>query len=84
MVDPVLKSAAVALLEAGEMRVAEIADLIGESRQLIATWVPSALEADLRRAPSGNVSGYTPIKKQSDIRFATSFPGLSRRGRACP
>jgi hypothetical protein len=35
---------------------------------------------DLRRAPSGNVSGYTPIKKQSDIRFATSFPGLSRRG----
>jgi hypothetical protein len=31
---------------------------------------------DLRRAPSGNVSGYTPIKKQSDIRFATSFPGF--------
>jgi energy-coupling factor transporter ATP-binding protein EcfA2 len=28
---------------------------------------------DLRRAPSGNVSRYTPIKKQSDIRFATSI-----------
>jgi len=46
MTDPLLKAAAVSLLESGELRVAEVADLIGESRQLVATWCPNAtLEA---------------------------------------
>jgi transposase-like protein len=45
VIDPVLKAAAVALIERGEMRVAEVAELIGESRQLIATWCPSARKA---------------------------------------
>jgi hypothetical protein len=46
MTDPLLKAAALALLESGEMRVSEVADLIGHSRQLVATWCPSAtLEA---------------------------------------
>jgi hypothetical protein len=43
--DPILKAAAVALIASGEMRVAEVAELIGESRQLIATWCPSARKA---------------------------------------
>ena len=45
MTDPILKAAAVALIASGEMRVAEVAELIGESRQLIATWCPSARKA---------------------------------------
>jgi hypothetical protein len=49
MTDPRLKAAALALLESGEMRVAEVADLIGHSRQLVATWCPGAtLEARRR------------------------------------
>jgi hypothetical protein len=43
--DPTVKAQAVALLESGEMRVAEIAELLGASRQLVATWCPNALEA---------------------------------------
>jgi len=43
--DPTVKAQAVALLESGEMRVAEIADLLGQSRQLVATWCPGALLA---------------------------------------
>jgi hypothetical protein len=43
--DPTVKAQAVALLESGEMRVAEVAELLGASRQLVATWCPNALEA---------------------------------------
>jgi hypothetical protein len=43
--DAILKAAAVALIASGEMRVAEVAELIGESRQLLATWCPSARKA---------------------------------------
>jgi transposase-like protein len=43
--NPTVKAQAVALLESGEMRVAEIAELLGTSRQLVATWCPDALEA---------------------------------------
>ncbi len=45
MTDPILKAAALALIASGEMRVAEVAELIGESRQLIATWCPGARKA---------------------------------------
>jgi hypothetical protein len=45
MIDPTIKAAAVALLKSGEMRVAEVAELTGQSRQLVATWCPGALEA---------------------------------------
>ena len=45
MTDAILKAAAVALIASGEMRVAEVAELIGESRQLLATWCPSARKA---------------------------------------
>ena len=43
--DPTVKAQAIALLESGEMRVAEVAELLGASRQLVATWCPNALEA---------------------------------------
>jgi hypothetical protein len=54
----------------------------GQSRRVFndAGRSPFRRTTGLAGHPSGNVSGYTPIKKQSDIRFATSFPGLSRRG----
>jgi hypothetical protein len=44
MIDSTIKAPAVALLKSGEMRVAEVADLTGQS-QLVATWCPGALEA---------------------------------------
>jgi hypothetical protein len=44
MIDSTIKAAAVASLKSGEMRVAEVADLTGQS-QLVATWCPGALEA---------------------------------------
>jgi transposase-like protein len=44
-IDPEVKAQAIALLKQGEMRVAEVADLLGQSRQLVATWWPGARDA---------------------------------------
>jgi transposase-like protein len=44
-IDPEIKAAAIDLLKSGEMRTAEIAELLGQSRQLVATWCPGAREA---------------------------------------
>jgi hypothetical protein len=45
MIDPTIKAAAVPLLKSGEMRIAEVAELTGQIRPLVATWRPGALEA---------------------------------------
>jgi transposase-like protein len=45
---PEIKAAAVALLASGAMRVAEVAALLGESRQRVAAWCPEAKEARTR------------------------------------
>jgi transposase-like protein len=45
---PEVKAAAVALLESGAMRVSEVAELIGVSRQRVAGWCPGAKAARAR------------------------------------
>jgi hypothetical protein len=53
----------------------------GENKMAIGKASKTSLEFGAR---AGRVERIHSNKKQSDIRFATSFPGLSRRGRACP
>jgi hypothetical protein len=52
--EPDVKALAVALLESGEMRVGEVAELLGQSRQLV--WCPGALEADASGASGGGMT----------------------------
>ena len=86
--DLILKAAAVALIASGEMRVAEVAELIGESRQLIATWCPGARkarrewcrkrwtvgvkEAGAAMAISGEMSK-ADVKKRADVLRANLY-----------